>query len=232
MKKVLIITVGLLVAFGSGCASKRDKTAEKQLKIAEQLGEEIGIDSKTMANDIVGGLKLETGEITHLDLSGRNLTALPPEIGLLTGLEELDLRNNKLTELPEEIGNLKRLKKLDVSINKLIKLPESIGNLESLEELECGENKIADIPQSIGNLTNLKRLYLDINKITRLPLSMSNMKNSDHLALAFNPIVTVPKVLGELPVGTEITLSPEFDSTSMPLNIKHNMGGMYSVGNH
>jgi Leucine-rich repeat (LRR) protein len=34
---------------------------------------------------------------TTLDVSGRRLTALPPEIGRLTALQSLDLRGNLLT---------------------------------------------------------------------------------------------------------------------------------------
>ena len=49
-----------------------------------------------------------------LDLAGRNLTELPPEIGQLINLQELDLRSNRLTELPPEIGQLINLQELDL----------------------------------------------------------------------------------------------------------------------
>ncbi|MDP6550554.1 MAG: leucine-rich repeat domain-containing protein [Dehalococcoidia bacterium] len=38
--------------------------------------------------------------MTRLFLTGNQLTALPPEIGNLTGLTDLDLDGNQLTALP------------------------------------------------------------------------------------------------------------------------------------
>ena len=43
---------------------------------------------------------------TTLDLSGKGLECLPPEIGNLTSLTELNLESNDLTELPPEIKKL------------------------------------------------------------------------------------------------------------------------------
>jgi Leucine-rich repeat (LRR) protein len=41
-----------------------------------------------------------------LDLSRKDLLALPPEIGQLVELQSLNLSGNKLTSLPLEIGQL------------------------------------------------------------------------------------------------------------------------------
>ena len=46
---------------------------------------------------------------SELDLSGLNLTALPPEIGHLAQLSTLNLFDNQLTALPPEISQLTRL---------------------------------------------------------------------------------------------------------------------------
>jgi leucine-rich repeat protein SHOC2 len=43
---------------------------------------------------------------------GNRLTALPPEIGGLTSLQNLDLWGNRLTALPPEIGGLTSLQNL------------------------------------------------------------------------------------------------------------------------
>jgi len=53
----------------------------------------------------------------RLDLSGNELTTLPPEIGLLTSLTTLYLSENELTMLPPEIGQLTGLTTLYLSNN-------------------------------------------------------------------------------------------------------------------
>ena len=47
---------------------------------------------------------------TELDLSGNELTVLPPEIGKLTQLRKLQIVGNQLSSLPAEIGQLTNLK--------------------------------------------------------------------------------------------------------------------------
>ncbi|MFM8308906.1 MAG: leucine-rich repeat domain-containing protein, partial [Microcystis aeruginosa] len=44
-----------------------------------------------------------------LDLSGRNLTEIPPEIPQLTSLQYLYLRNNQISEIPEALAHLTSL---------------------------------------------------------------------------------------------------------------------------
>ncbi|MEQ9368576.1 MAG: COR domain-containing protein [Coleofasciculus chthonoplastes F3-SA18-01] len=68
-------------------------------------------------------------EWTELDLSGNDLTVLPPEIGQLTSLQSLDLSRNNIQELPPEIQQLPNLKKLDLRGNPLPIPPEILeGN--------------------------------------------------------------------------------------------------------
>lgn len=64
-------------------------------------------------------------------LSGKKLSTLPPEIGLLTSLETLDLSDNLFVSLPTEITYLKNLKRIDLSRNRLKTLPDKIGQLTS-----------------------------------------------------------------------------------------------------
>lgn len=57
--------------------------------------------------------------VKTLDLSNCILTSLPPEIGLLTQLENLNLKKDQLSFLPPEIYDLKQLQTLSVEGNLL-----------------------------------------------------------------------------------------------------------------
>jgi len=54
-----------------------------------------------------------------VNLRGRGLTSLPPEIGKLHNLGALCLSNNFLEIIPDTINNLKQLDSFDVYNNKL-----------------------------------------------------------------------------------------------------------------
>ncbi len=64
--------------------------------------------------------------VTSLDLSGKELSALPPEITQLTNLKELFLDNNQLSALPPEITQLTNLKELSLDNNPLTSPPPEI----------------------------------------------------------------------------------------------------------
>ncbi len=90
---------------------------------------------------------------TELDLSNFGLTALPPELWQLTGLQALDLSANQLTTLPPEIGQLTSLQALDLHNNDLTALPPELCHLENLKNLVVSENPLpAEYPDDTGAL--------------------------------------------------------------------------------
>ncbi|MEU5870151.1 COR domain-containing protein [Glycomyces sp. NPDC047369] len=133
---------------------------------------------------------------TRLDLSRRNLTAVPEAVRGLAHLTELDLSVNGITRLPEWIGELRALTSLNLYGNRLAALPESIGGLERLVWLNVGDNQLTALPASIGRLGALTRLDLDLNRITALPGSLGRLTRLSRLDLFRNRLT-------DLPVGLE-----------------------------
>ncbi|GLH12849.1 Leucine-rich repeat protein soc-2 homolog, partial [Gryllus bimaculatus] len=68
--------------------------------------------------------------LKDLDLSGNEISFLPPAVCNLRALETLNVKNNKLTVLPGALGTLKCLKTFIASDNQLEFLPGSIKLLK------------------------------------------------------------------------------------------------------
>ena len=94
-------------------------------------------------------------DLTPLDLSFGQLTAVPRDIWNRTNLTELRLGSNFLKKLPAKIGNLTSLTTLNLGFNELTALPPAIGNLTSLTDLYLEFNNLKALPPEIWNLTNL-----------------------------------------------------------------------------
>ena len=76
----------------------------------------------------------EAEHSSELSLIECEITALPPEIGVLRDLTSLVLPMNKLTCLPPEIGQLAKLTSLLLCDNKLEHLPDEIASLTQLRK--------------------------------------------------------------------------------------------------
>jgi internalin A len=135
---------------------------------------------------------------TRLDLSSKQITELPEEIGQLINLTSLDLRSNQLTVLPESIEQLTNLTSLDLSDNQLTALPESIEQLTNLTSLDLSDNQLTALPESIGQLTNLTFLNLSGNQLTALPESIGQLTNLTSLNLSDNQLTALPESIGQL----------------------------------
>lgn len=99
-----------------------------------------------------------------LNLSNRNLDAVPSYVFGMNSLEELDLSHNALTgALPGEIRQLKSLKVLKVNDNLMTGVPAEVGQLSKLEVLDLSNNQLTGLPNELGNLKNLKTFNLSGN---------------------------------------------------------------------
>ncbi len=150
-----------------------------------------------------------------LDLSEKNITKLPPEIGQLTNLTRLYLHSNQLTSLPPEIGQLTNLTTLSLSINQLTSLPPEIGQLTNLTGLHLNSNQLTSLPPEIGQLTNLTTLYLHSNQLASLPPEIGQLANLSVFTLFNNQLTSLPPEIGQLTNLTELYLSSN-QLTSLP----------------
>jgi hypothetical protein len=104
-------------------------------------------------------------QVTELDLSDLQITALPQEISLLPSLETLDISHNNLHSLPQQIGELAHLHVLNLSDNKLKRVPLELCGLAHLQSLNLSKNRIASVPKQIKWLSRLVELDLSKNRI-------------------------------------------------------------------
>lgn len=105
---------------------------------------------------------------TELDLSGNELTVLPPEIGTLTELKKLILGKYQYHDGRYIVGSIG---------NKLSALPAQIGQLNQLEELQVVDNRLSALPNEIGQLTSLQSLDLSGNQLSTLPAEIKQLPN-------------------------------------------------------
>ncbi|MDX2172664.1 MAG: leucine-rich repeat domain-containing protein [Bacteroidota bacterium] len=144
-------------------------------------------------------LKVPAEQVYRLNLSNKNLTALPLEVLKFTKLQYLNLYGNiGITDLPKEIGSLKRLQWLMLSAG-MTKIPEGVFELGNLQELDCGYIKQGKVDDKIANLKNLKRLYLGNNDLNEFPMVVLQLTNLEHLHLHYNKkIPSIPSEINKL----------------------------------
>jgi internalin A len=162
--------------------------------------------TETELKELIATARAEQWE--ELDLSGLNLTVLPPEIGQLTQLQRLILGKaeektyesvgNKLTDLPSEIEQLTNLKLVSIVGNRLTKIPDAIASLTNLQYLHLYSNQIKVIPDEIASLTRLQLLNLSDNQITVIPDAIASLTNLQRLHLSSNQITAIPAAIASL----------------------------------
>ncbi|MEH2273771.1 MAG: COR domain-containing protein [Nostoc sp.] len=136
--------------------------------------------------------------VTKLDLSNKDLTTLPSEIGQLTNLRSLNLISNQLSSLPPEIVQLTNLQILDLSSNQLSSLPPEIVQLTNLQTLNLISNQLSSLPPEIVQLTNLQTLNLSSNQLSSLPPEIVQLTNLQILDLSFNQLSSLPPEIVQL----------------------------------
>ncbi len=178
------------------------------------------------------------GNVTKLDLGFNDLSGrIPPELGILTSLQELDFRENAQLSchIPPELGNLANLRRLYIHSTPFLPaifppvwdpvsdpscgIPPELGNLANLEELNLGNTGLSgSIPPELGSLSNLQMLDLGYNALSgSIPPALGNLSNLQALSLSANLLSgSIPAELGNLSSLRELRLALNGLSGSIP----------------
>lgn len=139
---------------------------------------------------LLRSLNIETTR--ELDLSNKDITEIPADIGNFRNLEYLNLSYNNIEELPSEICKLQNLRTLLLPRNELNSLPQDFHKLSNLNLLDVSYNKLIQMPFRIEEMTNLISLDVSYCKITTLPLEFTKLLNLKEVHLEENPFEYPP----------------------------------------
>ncbi|KAM9307746.1 uncharacterized protein PAF06_011879 [Gastrophryne carolinensis] len=120
------------------------------------------------------------------------MSFLPKDIQLLTGLTALYLDTNDLEEIPPEIGTLKNLRRMTLSNNSLQFLPVELAKLQDLQSLHLANNCFTAFPVVACQLPNLMFLDVSDNQIESLPSSIEQLRKLQTFLLMFNHLRRIP----------------------------------------
>ncbi|XP_077481637.1 uncharacterized protein LOC144092580 [Stigmatopora argus] len=134
----------------------------------------------------------------RLNLSFKDLDAVPMAIQTLFRVDELLLSRNRIVSLPEFIRDFNNMQILDLHSNYLEELPPTIGLLKGLLILNLCNNRLTQVPKELGQLVNLQKLYLGLNQLQMLPTAFGNLKELVYIGLSDNKFKSVPKCLENL----------------------------------
>ncbi len=159
----------------------------------------------------------EMVKVRKLDLHGKELGKLPPEILKMEHLFSLNIGDNGLLFVPGTLRRLKELTELDLSGNRIAKLPARFSEVRSLTYLNISNNQLQNINAyfesffylrvldasnnqlaDISNLNLLKNaisINLSNNQIAEVPAGINQLKRLKVLDLSNNRIETLPKTI-------------------------------------
>jgi internalin A len=136
---------------------------------------------------------IEMPFLRYLGLHVCGLRTIPEEIGALTNLDVLELSGNQITELPPSIANLGNLQVLDLGMNPLLALPESFGDLHELTHLYIWGHQFSEMPSALRGLRNLQVLDLSTG-------GTANIRDSDTIDLRpSEPRIIYTRTIGSPP---------------------------------
>ena len=133
-----------------------------------------------------------------LDLSGNQLSSLPPYFGKFTKLKIAFFSDNLFTEYPEVLAQCPLLEMVGFKANMISSISEKAIS-KNIRWLILTNNRITQLPKSIGNCTRLQKVALAGNQLTSLPIEMAQCKNLELLRISANCMNELPAWLMTMP---------------------------------
>ena len=145
-------------------------------------------------NSLIEALK-DPENIYKLNLRGKNIKSIPPEIGKLKNLEVLNFSGSGVRFISKEIEQCKKLKSIIGNSSNLREIPSTLGNLKNLRVLKLDYCKLKHIPKEIGNIESLWDLSIGHNNISTIPNEFTKLKNLTSLDISNNPLGKFPSCI-------------------------------------
>lgn len=126
-----------------------------------------------------------------LNLSNKNLRAVPRSISELSNLQALNLSHNQINDVsvPIQLKKLNNLQYINLSYNKFDDFPIALNLLSNLRSLNLSNNKFKTISPATftkGNYANLRELNLSRNNLKSLSYNITNLTDLKLLNLKYN----------------------------------------------
>ena len=171
-----------------------------------------------------------SNDITEINLSGLQLTQVPPEVfnfrnllslklcdNKLTSfnppdeafptLEILDLKNNQLTSFNPPAEAFPTLEVLDLENNQLTSFTAAAGAFPTLESLLLNGNKLTTFTAVPGALPTLQELNLENNQLTTFTAGAGDFPTLEILFLKNNQLTTFTAAAGAFPTLESLLLN-------------------------
>lgn len=159
--------------------------------------------------------------LTHIDVCGNRIAALPKVLGKaknldvlradfndiaridfsfakLTKLRILSLKNNKINRLPQ-LDRAENLAEIDLSQNSMTYLPKALLRCRFLYKIDISDNDLQTLPRQISDMPRLRTLYANGCGFAGLPHRFVELRRLVNLSLQRNKFRRFPKLLCELP---------------------------------
>ena len=156
-------------------------------------------------------------QITKLDISSRNLTALPND--LPQSLKTLYCYGNKLTSLPDKLPQ--SLQELYCGYNQITALPNNLP--QNLQELLCHNNQLTTLPDNLPQC--LIEFDCSNNQLTILPDKLP--QSLKYIGCGGNKLTSLPDKLPQnlktlYCSNNQLTILPNLPISLTSIDLKSN----------